>query len=627
MLPGVSALHRCARRPGVGSQMVLWGHMGGWLLALFAAMGIVSASLAQSAPPETPAKQAATIPTPSTGVPAARAAKNVAVITIHGEIDVWTARSVIRRIHEAIDNGADAIAFDLDTPGGDLTAFLAITTAIKSCSIQNTVAWVHPTAYSGGAVIALSCREIVVPEVAVLGDAFPVRIDLLGQLEALPEAEREKFVSPMLSEVVDSARRNGYDEVLVQGFVRRGVELWLIEHKTTHQRLFVTAAQYEQAVGELPMRTQPSVPSFTGPNTTGRKPVGGYDPSTGAKPGGTDGSALVPGAPNMSKDLTNEVNEKLQLLGSHTSRPNLAAPENAGQYRVVEYVSDGYGVLIFHSNDLLRYRLASAKINSDADLKAFFGATNVAVMGENWAEVSARVLSMLPVRAVLLIIFLVSLFIEITHPGLLLPGAAAGLALIALVLPQVLLSLAAWWMVGAVLVGIFLLLLELFVLPGFGVPGVLGVVLLFGGLVGLFIGGSGSLFPGRGMSSGDSSYTLATLLVSICASVGVMFLIWRALPSLPVFNRLVLRNDPDDGGESLLSAMGPSGKLARGAVGVATTSLRPAGRARFGDSIHEVVAEIGFIESGTRVVVVSSNQFRTTVHAANDVPGPEQTGA
>src|SRR5205823_128486 len=87
----------------------------------------------------------------------------------------------------------------------------------------------------------------------------------MGFLHALPDAEREKMIGPLMAEVVDSARRNGYDEMLVQGLIRRGVELWLVENSRTGERLFVTAEQYEQAVGHAPVRREPGIGSVTGP--------------------------------------------------------------------------------------------------------------------------------------------------------------------------------------------------------------------------------------------------------------------------------------------------------------------------------------------------------------------------
>ena len=166
---------------------------------------------------------------PPTPVPAYRQAQDVVVITIEGEVDNITASSFKRRLKEA--SSADAIVIDLNTPGGGLLPTLEICYEIKNNAPPNTVAWIHPHAFSAGTIIALSCREIIVSPNSTFGDAAPVT-----QMGPIPATERAKIESPILAEVVDSARRNHYDEHLVEAFVSVGIELWLLENIKTNER-------------------------------------------------------------------------------------------------------------------------------------------------------------------------------------------------------------------------------------------------------------------------------------------------------------------------------------------------------------------------------------------------------
>lgn len=555
--------------------------------------------------------------TPAQVIPAGRAAQNVAVITIHDVIDEWTLRSVQARIKRAVDDGADAIVFDINTPGGELEACLGICTAIKSSPVSNTVAWINPEAYSAGAIIALACREIVVNDPSTFGDALPITGDPLFGVRALPEAEREKILGPLLAEVVDSARRNGYDEMLVQGLVRRGVELWLVEHTTTGQRLFVTEDQYRIAVGEDPVRGTPGVPSVTGTGRPLPPPAPGPDP-LGTEPVSESPTSYIPAAPGTSPELASEVEASLDIRASRTLRPNLRAPGHAGQYREVEYVSDGHGLILLKSDKMVQYDLAAAVVKSDEDLRRFFGATTVARLGESWSIGLVRFLAHPITKAVLLVVFLLALFIEMTHPGVGLPGAIAVAALAALVVPPLLVDLAAWWAVGAVVVGIVCLAVELLLLPGFGVFGLVGIVLLFGGLIGVFVGGPSGLFPSSARGRNDLAFSAVTVLVSTVTALILMFFVARHLPSLPVLGRFVLKNGLDDddaaGRDELLLAMGPADAAALvGQVGRTITPLRPAGRVQVGERIIDVVSDMGFIDAGVEVRVVSADTFRTVV--------------
>lgn len=572
------------------------------------------------------AQTTAAAATPAKPVPAGRAAKNVAVITIHGPIDKWTAVGVQRRLDKAVADGADAIVFDINTLGGSLSATLRICSAIKACRVSNTVAWVNPDAYSAGAIIAVACREIVISPAASFGDALPVAMSpLLQSLEAMPDDEREKILGPLIAEVVDSARRNGYDEMLVQGLVRRGVELWLVEHTATGERMFVTADQYERAVGKPPSRTTPQIVSATGAVGGGQPmPLPDKPDLAGTKPVSEGPTAYQPASPATSQTLASEVNTYLELNGAVSKRPDLAKPEHAGKYREVEYVADGHGLVFLKSDQMLRYKMAVDTVRSEEELKAFFGATTVARQNPTWSEGLVRFLRNPIVMAILVVVFLLAMFIEMTHPGVILPGAVATVCLLALVIPPVLIDLSAWWAVAAVVLGIACVGVELLLIPGFGVFGVIGIVLLFGGLLGIFVGGPSGLFPNTAKGRDDLAFAGASILISAVTAGILMYFVGKHLPGLPVVNRLVLKAkhgdaDSSDGGDGLLSAMGPAieGRPAIGAVGRTVTPLRPSGRVQIGDTIHDVVADMGFIDINQQVRVVAVDEFRTVVERAS----------
>ena len=182
---------------------------------------------------------------PPTPVPAYRQAQDIAVITIEGEVDHITATSFKRRLEEAAN--ADAIVIDLNTPGGGLLPTLQICYEIKNNAPSNTVAWIHPHAFSAGTIIALSCREIIVSPNSTFGDAAPIT-----PMGPIPATERAKIESPILAEVVDSARRNHYDEHLVEAFVSVGIELWLLHNIQTNETVCVNRAEFETIFGESP---------------------------------------------------------------------------------------------------------------------------------------------------------------------------------------------------------------------------------------------------------------------------------------------------------------------------------------------------------------------------------------
>ncbi|MFN0012352.1 MAG: NfeD family protein [Phycisphaerales bacterium] len=612
--------------------------------------------------PAPSAPSVARTPAPSAGlsaIPAARAATNVAVITIHGPIGAYTAASVKRRLDESVKAGADAIVIDLNTPGGEVGAVLSICTSIKQCSVKNIVAWINPAAYSGGAIIALACREIVLADGATLGDAAIIAgIPGLGAMPKLGDTERAKFLAPLIAEIVESARLRGYDEKLVQGIVTLGVELWLVERADRPgEVLFIDRAEYRLLFGSEPTGTSPRLvgvanatrpavaPASSTTSSSQATPPSGDAPSTSGEaapttlpsapaptpPSESTATSFSPASPSMDAKLISRVEGNLQTA---RTRPVLTAAD-VGKWKLVEHVSDGTGIFTFKADDLFRYRLAvragpsaasgtasntGGTINADEQLKAFFGATSIGRLDQSVWEHIAAFLAHPIVRGILIVVLLIGLFIELTHPGLVLPGAVAAGALLTILAPPLVMGLAAWWTAAAIVGGVGLLALEILVLPGFGFFGVVGLVLLFGGLVGTFIPSQASgPFPNAPGAQGDLLYGITTVFISTGVSIFGMYFISKHFGSLPLVGKLILTSRPADGDEpsSVLTAMGPADGPARvGDVGIAQTPLRPSGRVRVGDAIIDVVAEAGFIESGQSVRIASVSGFRVTVELA-----------
>ena len=552
-----------------------------------------------------------------TASPSGRVAKNIAVITIEGIIDEWTLYSVKRRMAQAQQDGADAIVFEIDSSGDEVFACVLIATEIKKSAIPMTVAWVNSQAYSGGAVLAMACKEMVIGDAAVVGDVLPISMDGGGQLRKFGREERENLTAPVMADLVDSARQNGYDEQMVQAFVRMGVELWLVEHAKTGKRLFVSRAEYVLAVGEEPDATTPTVPRGMEPTPRARRNRSREASGAGGGGGGTEKTDFTPAAPGYSPTLIGDVNTELSVKSSPGVRPNLNDAEHKGMYRAIEYVTDGSAPLTLRETELTRYRIATAKIRTDEDLRKHFGATNVARLNENWADHTARFLSLMPVKMFLIVVFLVALFVEMMHPGLSLPGGIAAICLVALVLPPILAGIAGWWTLGAIMLGIGLVCVEIFVTPGVAVIGVIGVLLLFCGLAGTFLVGpsGGGLFPGSGKSGGEIGWAVATTFVSLMTAGVLIGVLLRFLPRMPMLNKLVLSNvepdEPEPG--AYTQSIGPDHPIKVGMTGVAITPLRPVGRVEIGDRIVEGVTDGSFIDAGVRVRVVSAGGFRTMV--------------
>ena len=494
------------------------------------------------------------------------------MLPISGPIDQVTANSVKRRLKEAVANGAEAIVFEIDTPGGELLATLEICRLIKYDAPPNTIAWIHPFAFSAGTIIALACREIVVSPDATFGDSAPV-----SPLGPIPETERAKLESPILAEVVDSARRRHYDEQLVQAFVSVGVKLWLLRNNETGELIFVDFKEYQLIFGEAPSTEIISVSTPTLGETSVVSPFFEALASTGQQP-----------APDS---IAYE-----QLLPS--SRPKLDRSAQDHWTLVGQVVADDR-LLTLKPGEALQYGLATAVVPDQAALRSFLGASSIQIYHQSWSESLVQFLVSWPVRIVLIIIFLVCLFVEMAMPGTGLFAGGSVITLALLIGAPALAGLAEWWDLLAVLVGIALVAVELLLIPGTLVAGITGAILLMVGIVGTFISGD---MTGQEMQAGIVQGILVVLTGSF-AAILVIWLISRTIDRGRFGRGIVLETQLGKGRFDVVPTK-PAEAIPVGSIGHAETPLRPSGRVRFDGRQQQAVSLGRWIEAGAEVRVV-----------------------
>jgi membrane-bound serine protease (ClpP class) len=230
------------------------------------------------------------------------------------------------------------------------------------------------------------------------------------------------------------------------------------------------------------------------------------------------------------------------------------------------------------------------------------------------------------IRALLLTIFIQSLIIALHTPG---HGGAEAICLVSLGLligVPLLTGYAQWWEICAILLGLALIAVEIFVIPGFGVAGVTGILLMLFGFIMTFVGNSPEIpgswrLPGsmRGVQNG-----LAAVVGGLVCSFFLTLWLRRYLPKLPFFNRLILASPTTPSTTTIVS----TGEAATttdawpfiGTVGLAVSELKPGGTATFpyGDDQRtaSVVSDSGFVPAGGKVTVREISGNRVVVRQA-----------
>jgi membrane-bound serine protease (ClpP class) len=179
-----------------------------------------------------------------------QAAIPAAIVGLSGEIDDYNRDSFFKRFRAAKAIGAKTIIVEIDTWGGLVTSGLDISRFLKSQNDVHTIAYVNDRAISAGAMIAMACDEIVMKDVATLGDCAPIARNEDGSLHPLPAAERAKFESPIDRDFYESAIRNHHDPLLARAMVVTEVAVYWIVSKDSTEKRFVDQKEYDQLIAK-----------------------------------------------------------------------------------------------------------------------------------------------------------------------------------------------------------------------------------------------------------------------------------------------------------------------------------------------------------------------------------------
>ncbi len=239
-------------------------------------------------------------------------------------------------------------------------------------------------------------------------------------------------------------------------------------------------------------------------------------------------------------------------------------------------------------------------------------AKNVTLTDSDWLDAIAEFLRN-PYTSVFLVgLGLLCLILELKMPGVSLPGVIAAVCFVLFFWSHSGGTIG-WLAILLFVLGLILIAVEVFVLPGFTAPGIAGVILIIAS-IGIAAYGH---WPRTGEDWVGFGKTLSPFGISILVAIIGAFIAARYLPSIPFANRLMLKppGHPDAEGEEPTPVESVRAELAAllGAIGVAATPLRPAGKVQFGEQFVDVVAEGSYVQPGTRVQVVEIEGNRVVV--------------
>ena len=315
-------------------------------------------------------------------------------------------------------------------------------------------------------------------------------------------------------------------------------------------------------------------------------------------PGSSIGATTVvdQSGAKQSEKYQSYMRSEMRSTAERNGRPTSVAEAMVDERVVVEGLVDSTQLVTLTAGEAVKWGIADTVLPNMSEALAALDHPGVEFVEikQNFAEAFVRFIQNSVVSSLLMMIGLVGLWTEIKTPGWGVAGTVAVIALSLFFGTGLILQVASVFEIIIFIVGVVLLLLEIFVIPGFGFFGIAGIVMI---VASLFLG----LISDFPLVTGDMiSGALLQLAITLLLALGVMVVIYKFLPKSSTFSKLVL-NQEVKSQSGYTSYPGHDSLL--GATGKSFTVLRPSGTAIINNERVDVVTAGEFLGKGVKIVV------------------------
>jgi len=267
-------------------------------------------------------------------------------------------------------------------------------------------------------------------------------------------------------------------------------------------------------------------------------------------------------------------------------------------------VSDSGQVLTFTASEAIKYGFCEAEVDDIGEVFQHAGIKNYKLLKHKLSAVD-KIIGWLinpVVSGILIMIIIGGIYFELQTPGVGFPLAAAVLAALLYFAPLYLEGLANHWEILMFIVGLILIAVEIFAIPGFGVTGILGILFMVAGLTLSMVGNVG---PGTfDIDFSNLARAFFTVVIAFFLAVFGSILITKNLfnTRYSFGSRLALAKTQDINEGYTTADRSYQDMLHK--EGVAKTILRPSGKVDVEGDMYDATARSGYIDQGEKVIVV-----------------------
>lgn len=324
------------------------------------------------------------------------------------------------------------------------------------------------------------------------------------------------------------------------------------------------------------------------------------------KTGSTIGAAAVVNQTGevMPEKYQSYMRNKMRATAEATNRNADIAEGMVDQRVVIEGITDSTEIITFSVDEAIKHGFCNSKAESVEDIFAVMGIADYEITEHKVSKLENLIQFLInpAFSGILLLIIIGGIYFELQTPGVGFPILASLVAAMLYFAPLYLEGLAANWEILLFFVGVILLAVEIFVLPGFGIAGILGLVAMITSL---------SLAMVRNLDGFDFSFvptnelTTSFLLVSTVLIGGTMLILFTSdqISRKRMLGRLSLREElTKESGNVIGNAISDISLI--GKIGTATTDLRPTGKIEIEGETHDAQSDGEFIGKNTTVIVL-----------------------
>ena len=329
------------------------------------------------------------------------------------------------------------------------------------------------------------------------------------------------------------------------------------------------------------------------------------------RPGSTMGAAtpVTGDGEKASEKMVSAMRSEFRALAQDRGLDPMIAEAMVDESVEVPGVSEAGKLLTLTTAEATEIEVADGEVRDFLELLEEVGLEGAAVseLRPNWAEAIVRFLTNPVVAPLLLSLGFLGIIVEVRTPSFGIAGAIGLGSLAAFFGAHHIVHLAGLEEILLFGAGVVLIALEILVIPGFGIAGILGT----GAVLAAAVLGMVGQVP-----TFDQVFNAAGLVAFSIILVGVAG--WALVRHLPRSNRLagLFLRDSTSRETGYIST--PPREDLVGQLGITTTDLRPAGVARVGDERIHVVTEGPWLEAETPVRVLEVGSGRVVVRRARD---------